>query len=323
MISRYYLCKKNDMSKINELKSQHSWENISIVDICAHINPSTKSKYTELLFLLIKEKLDMRIQEWGSDKSTLIQDSVLSEVLWVSQNLIKLYQDFVNYSEQKLINADYTKLKSFDDLINLVSLAELKSLEKEISSSVLKLLDTDEWLVLIPFTHEASLRYGSQTRWCTASKDNPNTFYNYSQRGVLIYCIDKRIGAKYGVFTEYNLSELTHVSNGKTMYYPEVEKRKNEPSNLSFWNAKDDRIDSLDTTLTNEVFDIIKKYRSECLTSAEIFGIENFNEARTKSIKSYEEMYTSTKVKSYENVSAEQALTELDEVVYGRLTTPG
>jgi hypothetical protein len=45
---------------------------------------------------------------------------------------------------------------------------------------------------LEPKTHKGSLKYGSNTKWCTASKSSPQTFTNYVKKSCLMYLIDKK-----------------------------------------------------------------------------------------------------------------------------------
>ena len=54
------------------------------------------------------------------------------------------------------------------------------------------LWETDDYLMVKPKTHVGSLKYGSNTRWCTASKSNPGTFNSYIAGGLLVYLIDKK-----------------------------------------------------------------------------------------------------------------------------------
>jgi len=66
-----------------------------------------------------------------------------------------------------------------------------KEKEKEAKEGVDKLYEDDRWLLVKPNTYEGSCYYGSSTKWCTASKDYPKHFEDYSNRGVLFYIIDK------------------------------------------------------------------------------------------------------------------------------------
>jgi hypothetical protein len=45
---------------------------------------------------------------------------------------------------------------------------------------------------LIPKTHVGSLKYGSNTKWCTAASTSPGTFKSYIDRGFLAYLVDKK-----------------------------------------------------------------------------------------------------------------------------------
>lgn len=54
------------------------------------------------------------------------------------------------------------------------------------------LWETDDYLMVRPKTHVGSLKYGANTRWCTASKSNPSTFNSYIAGGLLVYLIDKK-----------------------------------------------------------------------------------------------------------------------------------
>ena len=105
------------------------------------------------------------------------------------------------------------------------------------AKQVLKLYETDEWLVVKPLSYQASLKYGASTKWCTASKDSPDYYFRYSRRGILIYSINKKTGNKVGAF-----------KNLDTGYDVET----------SFWNITDQRIDSMESGLPNDVLDVIR-----------------------------------------------------------------
>jgi hypothetical protein len=102
---------------------------------------------------------------------------------------------------------------------------------------VQKLYETDEWLVIKPLSFLASKKYGSSTKWCTTNEDNPEYYLKYSRRGILIYCINKISGDKVAAFKSLDES-----------YEKET----------SFWNLVDQRIDSLESGLPNEVMILIK-----------------------------------------------------------------
>ena len=118
-----------------------------------------------------------------------------------------------------------------------MSLASLRLIDKEMEKQVQKLYETNEWLVIKPLSFLASKKYGSSTKWCTTNEDNPEYYLKYSRRGILIYCINKISGDKVAAFKSIDDSHEKETS---------------------FWNLVDQRIDSLESGLPNEVMILIK-----------------------------------------------------------------
>ena len=102
-----------------------------------------------------------------------------------------------------------------------------------------EILRTKKWLVVKPLTLKSSLKYGNNTKWCTSSKENPLTFYNYSKEGILIYIIEKETDTKWAAYWEIN-----ELGNKQEM---------------SWWNATDDRLDSMLVLIPEDIMDIVKK----------------------------------------------------------------
>lgn len=237
------------MSKIKELKN-NTQNTLNIVDVLELFSPEKKSKYTDTLLRLMRNTrtLDEHIMEI---KTTLISkfDFIRIEDLnnfsdiqlmltyrfldsFFNFDDLVSFKKFCDYNERGLISQnDLSGYKTFDDILNQLSMAELKASTKQMESQIVKLMDTDEWLIIRPLTYLASKKYGSNTKWCTTSEGNPDYFIKYSNRGVLIYCINKITGYKVASF--YSLD-------------------KQDPE-FSFWNQKDSRVDSLDTELTDEI----------------------------------------------------------------------
>jgi hypothetical protein len=245
------------MSRIEELKKQNPNFNLDGIEI---INNSLgKVKYTEMAINLIKNKLSENNKnryndlfnelqhEYGFDFEYLnkLTHIELLNLLTVVSNFFgytnfKLIKEFVILNEKKLIeNNDLTTYKTFNELELQISLAGLKNLDKEMVKQVQKLYETDEWLVVKPLSYPSSLKYGASTKWCTASKDNPDYYFKYSKRGILIYSINKKTGNKVAGFKNIDTSHEDETS---------------------FWNITDQRIDSMESGLPNDVLDI---FRSE------------------------------------------------------------
>jgi hypothetical protein len=240
------------MSLIRELKT-NTENQINLVEILQLFCPEDKTKYVDLLLRMVKKtkNIDQYVgevketlnKEFGIEKNVLDKFSPLQIILMyrfieTTFNFadIKNYQKFVEYNERGLISEnDLGKFKSFDDILNATSLAEVKSYEKDLERQIRIIYSDDEWVVLRPLTYHSSLKYGSSTKWCTASESNPDYFLRYSKRGIVIYMINKITGQKVACFKSLD----------------------KEPE-FSFWNQVDTRIDSLDANLPDFILDSVK-----------------------------------------------------------------
>lgn len=165
------------MSKINELKQRYP--RVSQVTGLKFNDADTTptKKYLEYLFKMWTRKLDKLV-------SISSAEALISEV--------ELYDSLLPYNtEHKDIY--HKEFLSFTFLKNVnqhcLHLQEEKTFRREDHIKVV--YEDDEVLMLEPITHQGSLKYGSNTKWCTASKTAQNTFKNYVNRGCLVYLIDK------------------------------------------------------------------------------------------------------------------------------------
>jgi len=243
------------MSKIRELKTNPD-NSLNLVTVLELFSPEGKSKYTDLLLKLMKGTPNLKehtkeIKETLSNEFTFISVEKLNEFSEIQLMLLYKFvdsffnvQDLVNfkkfcdYNERCLIEQnDLSRYKKFEDVVNAVSIADMKVETKDMENQIIKVYEDDEWLLLRPLTYLASKKYGSNTKWCTTQSNNSEYFIKYSSKGVLIYCINKKTGYKVASF--YSLD-------------------KNDQE-FSFWNQKDTRVDSLQTELNNELRKIISE----------------------------------------------------------------
>lgn len=242
------------MSKIKELKKKQDY-NFNFVEALEMFCPDKKSKYTDMLLrmMLNTKNLDLMAEEV---KKTLTKEfefmkksdfDNFSDIAIL--NLYRFYDSFFNfddlknfrkfceYNERGIIEQnDLSRYKNFDQILNQLSIADMKLDVKGLENQILKVYEDDQWLLLRPLTYVSSKKYGSNTKWCTTSDSNPEYFFKYAKKGVLIYCINKKTGYKVASF--YSLD-------------------KNDPE-FSFWNQIDIKVDSLDTELTEELRTIIR-----------------------------------------------------------------
>jgi hypothetical protein len=251
------------MSRIDELKKQHKDLALNDLDLMKMAMPDQAIKYVEVLAKLAKSKYkeiaiahdgedNLRtaclsaLAGWGIDYNYL--ETLETPVLWMlwnrmetllGQSNFKLFIKFANLNERGLIsNNDVTSYKSFNELEQAVSLAEMKLIDKELEKQIIKVYEDDEWLLLKPLSLEASMKYGSSTKWCTTSEGG-KYFANYSKWGILIYCLNKKTGYKFASFKNLD---------------------RDRDTEFSFWNPIDHKIDPLDTMeIPTEILDVIRK----------------------------------------------------------------
>ncbi len=244
------------MSRVKELKTNPE-NNINMYELFSMFVPEGKSKYTEVLFRLLKktpnieehrkEIIERLNYEFNISKDEMKPIPTIQMVFFYrliesmfNFSDLKTFQKFCEYNERGLVKQnDLSKYSTFEDISNSVSIAEMTANNKDMEKQVKVILDDEEWLILRPLTYASSKKYGSNTKWCTTQENNPEYFFKYSKRGVLIYTINKKTG--YKVATFYSLD-------------------KNEPE-YSWWNQKDTRIDSLEAEITNDLRLII---HNEC-----------------------------------------------------------
>jgi hypothetical protein len=240
------------MSRVKELKTNPE-NNINMYELFSMFVPEGKSKYTEVLFRLLKktpnieehrrEIIERLNYEFNISKDEMKSIPTIQMVFFYrliesmfNFSDLKTFQKFCVYNERGLVRQnDLSKYSTFEDISNSVSIAEMTATNKDMEKQVKVILDNEEWLVLRPLTYASSKKYGSNTKWCTTQENNPEYFFKYSKRGVLIYTINKKTG--YKVATFYSLD-------------------KSEPE-YSWWNQKDTRIDSLEAEISHELRTII------------------------------------------------------------------
>jgi hypothetical protein len=135
-----------------------------------------------------------------------------------NNNDYELIIDLVNkfYKNQQRLKGDKRDLYKYNSLSDLESeLSKVPDKSKRQQKKAVKregadiVFENDEVVVLIPKTHEASCYYGSNTKWCTASKDDSSYFDDYLEEVTLYYILPKDGGEKVAVAVdEHNNKEI-------------------------------------------------------------------------------------------------------------------
>jgi len=273
------------MSKLDTLKEQNPDLDLSLIDALGLVY---KTKYVEMYLNIYKTKKSKKYDDGEDDddeedsmtsfqtemrdmgfdtehvtdlskKLSRIQQSFVSNLISeMNYRDIKSFNKFVELNERGLVNnKDVTSYKTMEDVMSQISIAELKLIDKELEKLILKLHEDEEWLIIKPLTYESSKKYGAGTRWCTAADNEDYQFYNYTNRGILIYTINKKTGYKVATFKNVD---------------------KEHARELSFWDAEDNRVDSLELNLPDEIIDIIITDLKNCQQSNYYLAPHNIRE---------------------------------------------
>ena len=228
---------------------------LSLLDLIMLLDPSKTNKYTPLMVKLFTKNYFKRnfrrenVDEFYHDlrnSYNVVLEIIPNENIPVIHTLLHTFNsDFVQSimsfvaaaENNQLPGLDVTKINEVSEISELMSLIKLKNISKKLQKQVFKDYEDDEWLIVRPFTGEASQKYGYGTKWCTSSESYQAHFFSYTEEGKLIYCINKINGKKIAV------------------YY---KKNKDSTTELSFWNMVDDRVDSMLSELPEPIMNEVK-----------------------------------------------------------------
>ena len=221
----------------------------SLLDVLIGMDPSKTKKYVPMMIKVLQNKnlektnnrvdedFGMELQEYYGISN--LPDNIDPKVAYsllhlVGSDFTKDLMNFMDSNEKGYFKGlDITAISSIKEMNRLNSLTALNKIGKELAKQVQKDFEDEEWLVVRPFTYESSLKYGYGSKWCTSMESQPEHFFRYSNNGTLMYCLNKKTGDKVAAFYE--------VGEG-----------------LSFWNAEDNRIDSMFSGLPSHITDVIR-----------------------------------------------------------------
>lgn len=163
------------MSKVDDLRKKYPKVHNSTFERLVEGDTTPTKKYLEYMLLLWTCKR-------GSTSFTTSQ--LIKEV--------KRFDSLLPYHKNKdIYSSDYIY---FSYLVRIndssENIKDEKTFNRDEHANVI--FEDDDYLFLEPKTHKGSLKYGSNTKWCTASKSSPQTFTNYIRKSCLMYLIDKK-----------------------------------------------------------------------------------------------------------------------------------
>lgn len=199
--------------RVEDVKKRYPKPTWRSIDELVEIDPSGNNKYLDWM---AKNYLPHTIK-WFKDNAggggyyswTLDQvpdvseDSRWDDVWGISRridyisndSLLKIKDDIEHFHKNpsKYEIKDINKFSSKDEFHDAVEIAKQKLSRKEMKETgVDKVYEDDSFILLMPKTHKASCRYGSNTRWCVTMRDRSSYFENYFTQGPIFFLIDKR-----------------------------------------------------------------------------------------------------------------------------------
>ena len=260
---------------IKKIKKENDSINISLIDLIGKLDNSETKKYTQFLVKILKKNFDNEQDFLVRDLSHRERkiDQVLTNSTfdgWLTRKVLtNLYgwdevDSFINFCEfmeRGLTNEkDISKYDSWDMVASEVFQAKNRNLFKKAKKEVKVVYEDDQYMCIKPLTYAASVSYGYQTKWCTASIQEPSYFYNHSKDGVLVYLIDKINNVKFGFY--------------------------HNNYQIQIYNQKDDRIDSMETGLPVELLHkLIGEMKSEAKDKN--FNYKLFGESELENMKNF------------------------------------
>ena len=253
------------MSKINSLKQKYPELGMSIIDLLIRMDNTKTNKYLPLLCKLFSSKFNnvesyISIEEIKSNligRGINVDNLTQEEILFICSIIdifpydnFLYFKDFKSYVERDLIdNKDVLTYSSLNELKKAVSLAQIKTLSKELEKQVHKFYEDEIWTIVRPLTFESSLKYGSNTKWCTTYINEKQYFTRYWSTGILAYIINRKNGTKYAMYRSL---------------------KQGEKKELSFWDASDNRIDFLELEIDENLYTIVKQLTKSEKTNEEL-----------------------------------------------------
>lgn len=181
------------MSRLDKLKEQHPELNISVIDLLAKVDPTDSYKYTEFLV--------KKIKEWYGGDSTDKTHIAMGIELIGDKNIKALNEFEIHSKAGRIKKNDIGQHKNFNSLSESVREADEILKQKEAEKQVIKLMDTDEYCIVVPLSYEASKIYGAGTKWCTTQE---RYWSDYVGNYKLIYIINKITNKKYAISRKIN-----------------------------------------------------------------------------------------------------------------------
>ena len=205
--------------KLKMLKLENKEYSTSILDLLRLLDPSKTGKFMTILLNELKfynnsiplGARNIRLLNHPIKTLNVVQEEIVENLIDClgGSDVINDLEKFEVLCEENLITIkDIQEYKSLGEVSLVVIDAEEKRKNKDSSPHKEIVFDHPNYLILKPLNIFASKKYGASTKWCTSSRD-PKTFYQYSEKGILIYILSKSDKSKWAVYYDMDLKELS------------------------------------------------------------------------------------------------------------------
>jgi hypothetical protein len=162
------------MSKVDELRAKYPKVTNAVINKFIEGDKTKTKKY-----------LPFMLKTWVDRTSEITNSTHLVQ-------LVNMFDELLPYIENKdIYHKDYGSITHFLSVLNDAMVdKEENTFNRDEHAEVIE--ETDDYILLHPKTHRGSLKYGANTKWCTASKNSPSTFTSYSKNGFLVYLLSKK-----------------------------------------------------------------------------------------------------------------------------------
>jgi len=155
-------------------------EHEDLIDMLSSEDPSGNNKYLDWM---VKTAL-------GQNQDDQIPTADL---------IIRTVNDF-HKQLARIKNKDINSYKTLKDLKVVVDEALAKEEEKRVAKQAKKIFENDTAVIYVPFTVQASCKYGAGSKWCIAGTSGANNLNNYfddySKHSNFYFFINKKMNAR-------------------------------------------------------------------------------------------------------------------------------
>lgn len=246
------------MAKKKDIKDQNPKFIVDLVDILGENDPTETNKY---LPFMIKQA-----ETWVDWLKEELKNNTFKE-------MFDIVKEFEELSQKNLLeNKDIYSYASNQEIVETIKLAREKVTKSQVKKfETVTLFEDESFLVIQPLTSRSSNVYGKSTKWCVASETNDfkKYFNQYTENGVLVYVIDKRVKEEQ---TRDNIYS-------KVAFH--LDKTKSGQSATTIWDSKDVQVSAVGMM---ELMEIIPQEVMKIVNSS-LKGKTNKEIAREKGIK--------------------------------------